>query len=133
MRETPSWYEIVGNENTGQFDARALAPMGRLTLSATDLREMLTAIASAERAWVEQQIPRQPGTQFVWNDETYITMRTSDAAPAFAASLDTMGALFALHVRTGRIVRWEIPTETQRTQPFQWVEGTLGRNHVGIP
>jgi len=107
-------------------DPRATAALYRIARlaastddSAAALREMLTAVDAAERAQMERQIPRQPGTPFVWNGETYITMRTADAAPAFHASRDTMGALFALHVKTGSIKYWERPTETHRTYPFR--------------
>lgn len=116
MRETQDWFSIETHEN-GQVYAMPRATFAA-PLHAAALREMLTAVEAAERAQIEQQIPRQPGTQFVWNGETYITMRTADAAPAFHASLDTMGALFALKASTGAIVRWETPTETHRTQPF---------------
>lgn len=115
--ETQDWFSIETGEH-GQVYAIPHASFAA-PLTAAQLREMLTAVDAAERAQMEQQIPRQPGTAFVWNGETYITMRTADAAPAFHASRDTMGALFALQASTGAIVRWERPTETHRTQPFR--------------
>lgn len=117
MRETQDWFSIETHEN-GQVYAIPHATFAA-PLHAAALREMLTAVEAAERAQMERQIPRQPGTPFVWNGESYVTMRTADAAPAFHASRDTMGALFALHVKTGSIKYWERPTETHRTYPFR--------------